>query len=44
MNPIIRTHYGREVPAPLTNDQRLQVFRALVARAGFNSWKWKFRA
>lgn len=43
MNPIIRTHYGQNVPPPMTNDQRLKLFRAMAARVEFNSFKWKFR-
>lgn len=43
MNPIIRTYQGRNVPAPMTNSERLAVFRALSSRMDFNSYPWKFR-
>lgn len=43
MNPLIRTYYGREVPMPMTNAERLAVFRAMTARMSFNSYPWKFR-
>lgn len=43
MNPIIRTHYGQNVPPPMTNAERLAVFRAASAAVSFNSYRWKFR-
>jgi hypothetical protein len=44
MNPIIRTYPGHNVPAPMTNAERLAVYRAATAAAGFNSFPWRFRA
>lgn len=44
MNPIIRTYHGRNVPPPLTNAERLAVYRAATARPAFNAYPWKFRA
>lgn len=43
MNPIIRTYHGRNVPAPMTNAERLAVFRAMAAEVQFNTFKWRFR-
>jgi hypothetical protein len=44
MNPVIRTYYGRNVPPPMTNAERLARYRAAAAVVGFNNYRWKFRA
>lgn len=43
MNPLIRTYQGRNVPPPLTNAERLAMYRAATASVSFNVWQWKFR-